>query len=134
MFIVSITNSTFFVRTRQLDSTNIVTMTKRTQSPKIAVPGLRIHEARKAQKISQEKLGISIGLDETTSSARISRYESGTHEPPLPTAKRIALKLNVPLAYLYCDNDQIAKLILELANLGSDDLDRVSKYITKLPK
>ena len=109
-------------------------MTKPTPSPKIAVPGLRIYQARKTQKISQEKLGISIGLDETTSSARISRYESGTHEPPLPTAKKIALKLNVPLAYLYCDNDQIAKLILELSNLSSDDLLKVGKYIAKLPK
>lgn len=132
MDLTSISNSTYFVRTRQTYSTNIVTMTKLIQSQKLAVPGLRIYGARRAQGISQEKLGISIGLDESTSSARISRYESGVHEPPLPTARKIALELNVPLAYLYCDDDKIAEIIIRLCNLEPKDLDRVSKYIAKL--
>ena len=36
---------------------------------------------------SQEKVGVDIGIDESSSRARISRYESGVHEPPVQTAQ-----------------------------------------------
>lgn len=45
---------------------------------------------------SQEKIGVEIGIDESSSRARISRYELGVHEPPLPTARRIAEALGAP--------------------------------------
>lgn len=62
--------------------------------------------------LAQDKLGVSVGLDEQTASARISRYENGIHEPPIKTAQLIANSLGVPLAYLYCEDDQLADFIL----------------------
>jgi transcriptional regulator with XRE-family HTH domain len=64
---------------------------------------------------SQEKVGVEIGIDESSSRARISRYELGTHEPPVKTARLIAKALGVPLAYLYCDEEEVAALLKELA-------------------
>lgn len=64
---------------------------------------------------SQEKVGVEIGIDESSSRARISRYELGTHEPPVKTARLIAKVLGVPLAYLYCDEEEVAALLKELA-------------------
>ncbi len=45
---------------------------------------------------------------------RISRYEAGVHEPLVATARLIAGALVVPLAYLYCEQDSIAALLLAL--------------------
>jgi transcriptional regulator with XRE-family HTH domain len=53
---------------------------------------------------------------------RISRYELGVHEPPLPTVRLIAEVLDVPLSYLYCEDDRIALLLLELHRLDSEQL------------
>lgn len=74
--------------------------------------GKRLREARELAGIPQDKLGVLIGLDESSSSARISRYETGVHEPPVRTAKRLAVALKVPLAFLYCDDEVLAKILL----------------------
>ena len=66
---------------------------------------------------SQEQVGVAIGLDESSSRARISRYELGVHEPPLPTAKRIAEVFGVPLMYLCCEDDDLAASVLALYGL-----------------
>ncbi len=71
--------------------------------------------------IAQDKLGVMLGLDEHTASARISRYESGIHEPPLKTARSLAEALGVPLGYLYCDDDRLAQIILAASELPPDD-------------
>ena len=78
------------------------------------VVGYRIRSLREAMGWSQEKLGVAIGLDESSARARISRYELGVHEPPLPTTRLIADALSAPLMYLYCEDDQVADLLLRL--------------------
>lgn len=70
--------------------------------------------------ISQDKLGEKIGLDLSVASARISRYESGTHEPTVSTARDIANALGVPLGYLYCDDDRLAEIVLLAGSLPSE--------------
>lgn len=50
-----------------LDSSNVV--------------GRRMRSRREELGWSQEKVGVLIGIDESSSRARISRYELGTHEP-----------------------------------------------------
>jgi len=67
--------------------------------------------------LSQEKVGVAIGIDESSSRARISRYELGVHEPAIPTARLIASALEAPLTYLYCEDDKIASLLLALHRL-----------------
>ena len=46
------------------------------------ITGRRIRALRKELGLSQEKLGVAIGIDESSARARISRYELGVHEPP----------------------------------------------------
>lgn len=82
---------------------------------------------------SQEKVGVAIGIDESSSRARISRYELGVHEPPVPTARLIANALHVPLTYLYCEDDNIASLLLALHQLSSKERDMtVRKFMGQL--
>ena len=70
--------------------------------PRLSTPntlfGRRLREARVRAGIAQDKLGVMIGMDEGSSSARMSRYETGTHEPPFSIAERLASALNVPAA------------------------------------
>jgi transcriptional regulator with XRE-family HTH domain len=66
---------------------------------------------------SQEKVGVLIGIDESSSRARISRYELGVHEPAVATARLIAKALDVPLPYLYCEDDAVAELLYALHQL-----------------
>ena len=89
-------------------------MSKATKRP-VSVLGKRLREAREALNIPQDKLGVLIGLDESCSSARISRYESGIHQPPIKTIERLAKELKVPVPYLFCEDDVMAKTILKLS-------------------
>lgn len=77
--------------------------------------GLRLRQAREAAGIPQDRLGVMIGLDEGCSSARMSRYETGAHQPPYEIAEKISAALNVPVEYLYCRSDAIAALLLTTA-------------------
>lgn len=81
------------------------------------VVGRRIRLLREELGWSQEKVGVAIGIDESSARARISRYELGVHEPPLPTVKLIADAMGVPLMYLYCEDDPVADLLLRLYRL-----------------
>lgn len=77
-----------------------------------SVFGQRLKEARLRAAIPQDQLGVKIGLDEGTASARMSRYESGVHEPPFLIAIKIAKVLGLPAAYFYCEDDELANLLL----------------------
>ncbi len=105
----------------------------RTASRSPSIVGKRIKDLREELGLSQEKIGVAIGIDESSSRARISRYELGVHEPPVPTARLIANALNVPLTYLYCEDDHIAALLLALHRLGSRERDMtVRKFMGQL--
>ncbi len=79
--------------------------------------GARLRARRKALGLSQEKVGVSIGLDESCSRTRISRYETGAHEPAIATSLLLATALGVPLAYLYCEDETLAAIIRLTDNL-----------------
>ena len=97
------------------------------------VVGRRMRARREALQWSQEKVGVLIGIDESSSRASISRYELGTHEPPVKTARQIAEVLGVPLAYLYCEDDKVAELLLTLRKLSSTDRhQRVASWINEV--
>jgi transcriptional regulator with XRE-family HTH domain len=72
----------------------------------------RLKEARLALGMSQKQLGIKAGLDEFVASTRINRYEQGVHAPDFQIAMRLAEVLQVPVAFLYCDRDDLAQMIL----------------------
>jgi len=89
----------------------------------------RLKEARKLAGIAQDRLGVLIGLDEHTASARMSRYESGIHQPPIQISQLIAEQLSIPLAYLYCDDDRIANMLLKIKKLSKDDLNCLENWL-----
>jgi transcriptional regulator with XRE-family HTH domain len=82
---------------------------------------LRLKTARKVAGLTQQQLGICLGMDPNTASARMNQYEKGKHAPDYLTMQRIAKELNVPVAYFYCDNDMLAELLCEIARLPEDD-------------
>lgn len=79
----------------------------------------RLKDARLLRGQSQKGLGIAAGIDEFVASARINRYEKGVHEANLVTANRLAEALDVPLAYFYAADDNLAKMILTFADLSA---------------
>lgn len=81
------------------------------RSPTNTIFGRRLREARLRAGIPQDRLGVMIGLDEGSSSARMSRYECGVHEAPYSLAEKIADVLEVPVAYFYCKDDRLAEIM-----------------------
>ncbi|MDD1794339.1 helix-turn-helix domain-containing protein [Enterovibrio sp. ZSDZ42] len=93
----------------------------------------RLRAARKAAGMTQQQLGINLGMDPNTASARLNQYEKGKHSPDYQTAKRLADELGVPVAYLYCDDDLLAELLLALVKLSASNqqelLDKIQKSV-----
>ncbi|MEW7313458.1 helix-turn-helix transcriptional regulator [Buttiauxella gaviniae] len=79
----------------------------------------RLKASRLACGLSQRRLGILAGIDEFVASARINRYELGIHEVDIQTAQQLADVLNVPLAYFYSDDEQLAEMILRFTRSSS---------------
>lgn len=78
----------------------------------MSVFGRRLRAQRLALGLSQEALGVAIGIDESSSRGRISRYELGVNEPALAISRLLAKALHVPLGYFYCDDDLDAEALL----------------------
>jgi transcriptional regulator with XRE-family HTH domain len=98
-----------------------------------SIVGKRIKDLREKLGWSQEKVGVAIGIDESSSRARISRYELGIHEPPLPTARLLANALGAPITYLYCEDDDLASLLLALHQLKpAMRTNRINAFIAQL--
>jgi transcriptional regulator with XRE-family HTH domain len=85
----------------------------------ISIVGRRMRERREALGLAQEKVGVAIGLDESSARARISRYELGVHEPPYATVKLLANVLDVSPPYMFCEDQDIAELLLALHKIPS---------------
>jgi transcriptional regulator with XRE-family HTH domain len=96
--------------------------------------GYRLRQAHEALGIPQDKLGVLIGLDEGCSSARISRYETGAHQPPFETAQRLAKALNVPVAYFYCERESIGKLLLKTVGFTDDEVAHLMRTADRIEK
>ena len=104
-------------------------MQNRDERNEATIFGRRLRQARKWAGLPQDRLGVAIGLDETTSSARISRYETGVHEPPIATARLLAAELGVPLAFLYCDDEDLALALLNLAAMSCTERRRLQRQM-----
>jgi len=91
--------------------------------------GQRLRECREALGWSLERVGVEIGLDESSARARISRYELGVHLPPEQTTLQLAQVLNVPHAYLHCETDRLAQIILAASELSADDQEHLLKSL-----
>lgn len=89
----------------------------------------RLKQARVLRQLSQKELGIQAGLDPFVASTRINRYELGVHEPDMCTIERLASALAVPTAYLFAEDERLARMILAFDQLPAADKDRLLKAI-----
>lgn len=71
----------------------------------------RLKLARKEKKLSQERLGILAGIEESSASARMNQYERGKHVPDYLMVSRIAQTLDLPPAYFYIEDDVLAEIV-----------------------
>ncbi|WP_367987789.1 helix-turn-helix domain-containing protein [Vibrio sp. NTOU-M3] len=81
----------------------------------------RLKEARKKAKLSQKALGVRIGMDEGSASARMNQYEKGKHTPDISTLKKMADELGVPLNYFFCEDEVSAELVCLIAKMTSSE-------------
>lgn len=72
----------------------------------------RLKQARMAAGLSQERLGVLAGIEEASASARMNQYERGKHHPDFSMVERIAKVLNIPEAYFYATDDDVAQLLI----------------------
>lgn len=63
----------------------------------------RLRAARKRAGLTQQQLGMRLGMEDSTASARMNQYEKGKHAPDYQTMQRIAKELGLPVAFFYCD-------------------------------
>lgn len=68
--------------------------------------------------LSQEKLGVMAGIDEFSASARMNQYERGKHTPNYQLVIRLAKVLELPTAYFYAEDDQVAELLIIYGRLS----------------
>lgn len=61
----------------------------------------------------------------------MSRYETGENEPPFGTAKKLAQALCLPAAYFYCEDDELAELLLAWEHLSRTDRKQIRSLIDK---
>lgn len=92
----------------------------------------RLKEARKAAGFSQESLGIEAGIEPASASARMNQYEKGVHEPGEQTVQQIAAVLGLPLAYFYCEEDDMAHLLRCFHCLKKNDRQEVIDLAQRL--
>lgn len=94
----------------------------------------RLKQARLHTGLSQNELGIRAGLDPHVASPRINQYERGKHEPMLEIAERLAQALGIPAAFLYTDDDLLAKLLLRWGSLSKQQKRELVKLIEATPE
>lgn len=92
----------------------------------------RLKQARQDAGLSQKELGILAGLDLFVASTRINRYEKGIHEPDMATIARLAATLKVPTAYLFAEDERLARMILAFELLTATEKERLLKSIERL--
>ncbi|ACK48662.1 helix-turn-helix domain-containing protein [Shewanella oncorhynchi] len=82
---------------------------------------IRLKQARISKGISQKQLGIQLGMEVGSASARMNQYEKGKHTPDYKTLKAMANELGVPVAYFFCESKSTAELLCLLEKMTEDE-------------
>ena len=93
---------------------------------------LRLKQARTALGISQKQLGIQLGMEPGTASARMNHYEKGKHTPDYATLKAMADELGVPVAYFFCESESTAELLCLLEKMTDEQKNILIEQLSKL--
>jgi len=91
----------------------------------------RLKEARKNMKISQKDLGIKIGIDPSSASGRMNHYETGRHMPDIVILKKMAVELNVPINYFFCESEESATLACLIDKLDDEAKVKLIELLTE---
>ncbi|HDS1106776.1 MULTISPECIES: helix-turn-helix domain-containing protein [Stenotrophomonas] len=97
-----------------------------------AVVAARLRQARQLRGFSQREVGVRMGLDKDTASARISRYESESMAISLESLFELAAALDVPPAYLLASSPAMASAILALGEHNEAQQVRLAEVLEKL--
>lgn len=68
---------------------------------------------------------MAAGFDEFVASPRVNQYERGVHAPDYRTAQRLAKAMGVTTAFLYADDDDVAKCLLALSVVSARERKRL---------
>lgn len=99
---------------------------------RISIVAIRLLERREIAGLSQTDLGVAAGMDEGSCGIQICQYEKGVHLPDIWRMTSLAAALNVPLPYFYCQDPQLADLILKFGTLGSEQRARLLGLMAEL--
>ena len=71
-------------------------------------------------------------IDQFVASTRINRYELGVHKPDFLTAQNLAKVLELPVAYFYAIEDDVAEVIWGYSRAKSVDRLKIKRMISDL--
>lgn len=83
-------------------------------------------------RYGQEKLGREAGIEEASARQRANQYETGRYLPDLKLALRFAEVLDVPLAYLFCPDEDLARLLLLAHKLTPEQRQQLERLAEEL--
>ena len=89
----------------------------------------RLKQARLRARLSQEELGIRIGLEPASARTRMNRYEVGRRVPGFELIQRIAAELGLPATFFYAATDDEAELLAQYHQFDQADKERVLTFI-----
>lgn len=93
----------------------------------------RLKQGRAEEGMSQFELGVKAGIDEATAKSRVSHYETGLNAPPLSVVKQLAKALNKPMAFFFCENDEV-ELLTGLYKLSkAKRSEKLKEFLQSLP-
>ncbi len=81
--------------------------------------------------LSQRELGVQAGMDPSVASPRVNQYERGKHTPDTGTLLRMGLVLNVPVAYFFADDDDLARLVVAFHRMSGAARQRLLDVASK---
>jgi transcriptional regulator with XRE-family HTH domain len=90
-------------------------------TPVATIFAKRLKAARVLRGLSQRALGGLVSDDKANGSVRINRYEQRVNRADMDTAAMLARALNVPLAYLFAEEDDQAEMLLAFAQLSKSE-------------
>jgi transcriptional regulator with XRE-family HTH domain len=73
-----------------------------------------------------------VSKDKANGSVRINRYEQEVNRADMDTAAALARALDVPLAYLFAEEDDQAEMLLEFAKLTKSERSKVLGQVREL--
>jgi transcriptional regulator with XRE-family HTH domain len=85
---------------------------------RVSIVAERLKEARLHAGLSRKRLGIKAGIDPSSASARINQYERGKHMPDLQTLAHLGAVLQVPVPFFYCQDAELAAVIVKFSALA----------------